>query len=88
MTRVKINSTFLLPWELIYIERDELDTNSGNSKEEVGITHIGSTYDTLCSSQIHDVNVVQKCYETLLSLNIIKYLSSGTELKIEKIRIL
>ena len=61
MIRAK-KSTFLPPWELIYIERDELDMNSDNDKEEVDITHIGSTNDKLCGSQIHDVNVVHKGY--------------------------
>ena len=45
------------------------------------ITPIGLTNDTMCNSQIHDVNVVRKFYTNLLSPTNREYVSPGTELK-------
>ena len=77
------NLTVIRSLEVIKISYDDCAMNWDNSKEELDTTHIYSKNDTMCSSQIHDVNIVCKIYSPFLSSTNIEDISSRTEFESE-----
>ena len=79
------NLTVIRSLEVIKISYDDCAMNWDNSNEELDTTHIYSKNDTMCSSHIHNFNVVCKFYLPFLSSTNIKDISSGTGFEPEKL---